>query len=114
MLIMFTPSLACAMSFCPMQKAQAADMPCHQSGDDKTKAPMMFKDCMGVDLFQQDVSHDFQPDQSLEKVEYVWAGLLSDISLAPNSSHDIRGPPDWPDILRLNPSIILTTQRLRI
>ena len=114
MLIMLTPSLACAMTVCPMQKAQAADMPCHQSADEETKAPMMLKDCMGIDLFQQNVSHDFQPDQSIEKIDYVWADFLNNNDFVLNSTNDIRGPPEWLQVPRLHPSIILTTQRLRL
>lgn len=114
MLIMLTPSLACAMTICPMQKAQASDMPCHKSADDKTKAPMMLKDCMGIDLFQQDVTFDFQPDQTIEKMDFVWAELLNNNSFELNSINHIRGPPEWLDTPRRQPSIILTTQRLRI
>lgn len=114
MLIMLTPSLACAMTVCPMQAAQSGtNMSCHDV-QDSVKAPMLVMDCLGVDLFQQDVNNDFQPDQSIEKIDYVWADLFNNAGFEPNSMHDIRGPPEWLDIPRLKPSIILTTQRLRI
>ena len=83
MLIMLTPSLACAMTVCPMQKVKGSDMSCHQSGENG--APMLVLDCMGLDLFQQDVNNDFQPDQSIEKIDYVWADLFNNTGFESNS-----------------------------
>ena len=75
MLTMLTPSLACAMAFCPMETTQTPGVSCHESNDE-TAAPMLALDCMGVDLFQQDVNNDIQPDQSIKKIDYAWADLL--------------------------------------
>ncbi len=114
MLMMFMPSLVCAMSSCPMQKAKSAEMLCHQSGEESAKTPMLLLDCMGVDLFQQNASNDFQLDQTLEKMDYVWADIFGHSSFDLSATHDIRGPPDRLNLPRFEPSIILTTQRLRI
>ena len=113
MLIMLTPSLACAMAFCPMQKTEASEMSCHESNDNGNIL-MLALDCMGVDLFQKDVSNDINPDQSTEKIDLVWIDLQNQTSAQLRSAHEIRGPPERLDIAQTRPSIILTTQRLRI
>lgn len=123
MLLMFTPILACAMSICPIKPASAAlsvgqNPPCHKSeGESKVKSgsPMFALDCMNVDLFQQDVSSDFQPSTSLHTLDYVWAHSLFDEALTLTSLDMIRGPPFYESGLsRIEPPILLTTQRFRI
>lgn len=112
-LLMFTPVLVCAMAFCPMQAAQAAEMePCHQSDDNQ--GLMLSLDCMGVDLFQQDVSNDIQPDLSVDSIYYAWVDLVAEYSFQPNNINGIRGPPDRTIDPQNQPSLILTTQRFRI
>ncbi len=112
--LMLTPVLACAMAFCPMQTAQAAEQePCHEA-EDNDSGPMLALDCMGVDLFQQDVSNDIQPDSSVDSSSYVWADQVADYSFLPGSINSIRGPPDRGKQPQNQPSTILTTQRFRI
>jgi len=115
-LIMLTPTLACAMTVCPMQSAQAEEQkPCHQSEDGKKDGPMLALDCMGVDLFQQDVQADVpQPDQSIYTIHFSWADLTTGYSFRPSDLHFIRGPPDGSRRTPDQPSLILTTQRFRI
>lgn len=128
MLIMLTPSLACAMPVCaePAQAAKPMAMsdmpPCHgmeHHGDKKEKkssSGMLMKDCMGLELqvadngpviHKPDVTKDL-PIVMAFNVEPVHVWTVGDIS-------GIRGPPpDWPSHFQTQPSIILTTQRLRI
>lgn len=114
--LMLTPILACAMAFCPMKSAQAAQKkPCHQSEDSKKDGPMLVFDCMGVDLFQQDVKVDVpQPDSFVDTIHFAWADLVVDYNFQPADAHNIRGPPFDTERPQSHASIILTTQRFRI
>ena len=120
-LLMLTPVLTCAMAFCPLDVAQAAEpKPCHQSAekqaDEPQKGPMMALDCMGVDLFQPDVQVDItQPDLSVDHIDFVWADITANYDFLLTSGHFIRGPPfdDSPPHLN-STDLYLTTQRLRI
>ncbi len=112
-LLMLTPVLMCAMAFCPMQAAQAADaQPCHEA--DGHDGLMLAMDCMGVDLFQADVSNDIQPDLSLDSIDYAWVDLVAYYNFLPSNINGIRGPPDRAERPNTDPSLILTTQRFRI
>ncbi|PJB72824.1 MAG: hypothetical protein CO093_02060 [Alphaproteobacteria bacterium CG_4_9_14_3_um_filter_47_13] len=119
--LMLTTILTCAMVFCPLESAQAAELkPCHQSEeaqkDGQKTDPMFALDCMGVDLFQQDVQADvMQPDQSLDQIYFAWADLISNYNALIGNSHFIRGPPFDASPLHINDhDLYLTTQRLRI
>lgn len=112
MLLMLTPILVCAMAFCPMQAQAAEGEPCHQSDDNQ--GLMLSLDCMGVDLFQQDISNDIQPDQSVDSVVFAWADLVAEYNFQPDNINSIRGPPDRTIDPQSQPSLILTTQRFRI
>ena len=110
-LLAITPSLACAMTTCPMQSAMAGDaMPCH--GDNDTL--MLMQDCMGVDFFSQDVSYDIQINQPVDDVDIAWADLTPAYHSEPHQINAIRGPPPRINIAGLQPSIYFTTQRFRI
>ncbi|GJL85420.1 MAG: hypothetical protein DHS20C02_11950 [Micavibrio sp.] len=111
-LLMLTPVLACGMAFCPTMANAAEQQPCHET--DGNDGPMLVVDCMGVDLFQQDVSNDIQPDLSVDNVDYAWADLVADYNFQPDNINGIRGPPDQALRPQPQPSIILTTQRFRI
>lgn len=114
-LLMLTPVLVCTMTFCPMQSAQAAEpKPCHEAEEKGSKSLMLVLDCMGVDLFQQDTSLDFQPEIIITDVNHTWFDLTADHSLLLEKVNSIRGPPDKYTEPRGQPSIILTTQRFRI
>lgn len=113
--LMLTPVLACAMTFCPMQSAQAAEPePCHETEDKGAKLPMLALDCMGIDLFAQDISFDYQPDQQLDTLDFTWVNLTTEYDFNVGHDNAIRGPPDWSHISQTQPSLILTTQRFRI
>lgn len=112
-LLMLTPILTCAMTLCPMKAAQAAEeKSCHEVDDNQ--GLMLALDCMGVDLFYQDVSNDIPSDLSIEGVDYAWADLVDSYSIVTNNTNAIRGPPDWSRRLKSDFSIILKTQRFRI
>ncbi len=126
MLIMLTPSLACAMPVCaePAKAVAAAQMPCgdhmnmehHGDKKEKSSSGMLMKDCMGLELqvadngpviHKPDVSKDVPVILALN-VQPVSSWTLGNVTV-------IRGPPpDWPSHFQTQPSIILTTQRLRI
>ncbi len=127
MLLMFTPGLVCG-PFMAAGKVQAAvtqmpDMPdCHGMVMDKDvdskkssadHSTMLFKDCAKVDVFSADHAVLKKPD--MEKAFFIaWADMPSQPSFTPANFHVIRGPPpDWPDISKTKPSIILITQRFR-
>lgn len=115
MFMMLTPVLVCTMTFCPMQSAQAAEpKPCHETEEKGSTSLMLVLDCMGVDLFQQDTSLDFQPNLIMTDVSHTWFDLAVDYNFLPKNVNNIRGPPDKYIEPRGQPSIILTTQRLRI
>jgi hypothetical protein len=126
MLVMLTPSLACAMTYCPMQQVQTAtsgmdmaqdmphDMPCHKAGT-QSGGPMLALDCMGVDLFLNDVVSDVQPLAALDFVSYGFIDLFDSQAVMLQNSRSIRGPPNhWAEPLTFSSAIILKTQRLRI
>ncbi|MEZ5814235.1 MAG: hypothetical protein R3E13_05870 [Alphaproteobacteria bacterium] len=110
--LMLTPVLACGMASCPTMANAAEQEPCHQTDDND--GLMLTIDCMGVDLFQQNVSNDIQPDLSVDSIDYAWVDLIADDSFTPDNINGIRGPPDWAQRPQSEPSIILTTQRFRI
>jgi len=125
MLVMLTPSLACAQfMMCAEMKATAGaktpDMlPCHSATSDKQKTQdslMFFKDCTGVDLVQNDHNLSLQKlDRQIDKVFFAWADMVPEHSFAPIDAHQIRGPPFDPGSPHLNNhDLYLTTQRLRI
>lgn len=127
MLVMLTPSLACAMPVCT-EPAQAAkpmnmpDMPCHgmdhhsDKKEKKSSSGMLIKDCVGLELQVADngpVIH--KPDVS-KNAPAILALNIEPVSVwTLAETTEIRGPPpDWPSHFQTQPSIILTTQRLRI
>lgn len=128
MLVMLTPSLACAMPVCA-DKAQAAvttEQPCAEhhaghdtgSGKDSSSSPKGINfliDCMGVDLQTADSASVQKPD--IQAGPVFASIIVTDVPVVPASaqSSEIRGPPpDWLTLSQTQPSILLTTQRLRI
>lgn len=123
-LVMFTPSLACAgfmdnpqSKKPPMAMAgMAKEMPCCPKSTQKSDGmgTMLFKDCAKIDL--QHVGDSLL----LKKVDFVEISLyilpqdLIGANFELSQAHLIRGPPDSPEIFRSYPPIFLTTQRLRI
>lgn len=126
MLVMLMPSLACAMPTCgpKAKESAAAALPCaehhpgHNTGskkeDGKGKVNLLI-DCMGVDMQKADTASLDKPDIKKDSVVYVLVADVSPSRFLPTSVGTIRGPPpDWPRVSQAQPSILLTTQRLRI
>lgn len=121
---MLTPSLACAMPVCADKvEAVKTQQPCagHASehhgskSEPKGNKAGLMADCMGVDFQKADTASLEKPDLKSDSVVYA---LVADVVIAPTPHTDvgtIRGPPpDWPALSQTQPSILLTTQRLRI
>jgi len=121
--MIFTLSLACSMSVCPAMaqsikfNQHSATLPCHNeklSDQDQNPGPMVFSDCIGVDLFQADTSVDSTPDLTMDHIDFLWADISATYDLSDEKAYVIRGPP-FSDPPHLNDSLLyLTTQRLRI
>lgn len=121
MLIMLTPSLACAMPSCSdgQKTVSTAQQPCaeHHSGpgDDKGGDTLnLLIDCMGVDLQTADTPADLKkPDL---KTAVLVLMPVDDVMVS-RWSPDVntRGsPPDGLWRSRTQPPLLLTTQRFRI
>lgn len=110
------PSLVCFMPFCPMQSAQASDSaPCHEKyAASEDGGVMLFSDCIGVDFFTQTITHDFQPDQSADTIDFAWADFNVTYSFNPQNINGIRGPPPQDAATIPSRPLYLTTQRFRI
>lgn len=122
-LVMLTPSLVCAMPICKDEALAAkAQMPCADHADHhgdkkegKSNKLTFMSDCAGVDMQKADSASYEKPDI---KKDFIVYPLVADIAVSLFLLTDlgtIRGPP--PDCLALSqaqPSILLTTQRLRI
>ena len=125
MLLMLMPGLACG-PFMNAGKAQAAQQmqgmeDCHGVGVDKSpKTPdhegkVFFKDCMKNDLSGVDHTVLKTPDLGGKALFTAWVAITPEFGFTPPNAQAIRGPPpDWPVFSQTQPSILLTTQRLRI
>jgi hypothetical protein len=123
MLMMLTPSLACAMPMCADEtQAAKAEQPCadHVShhGDKesipKNKAGLM-ADCMGVDFQTADTTSLEKSDIKTSPIFFAVVDETTFQFLGYTDTGTIRGPPpDWPAPSRTHPPILLTTQRFRI
>lgn len=125
-LLMLTPSLACAMPTCgpKAKESAAATLPCaeHHPGHDtgskkeggKGKVNLLI-DCMGVDMQKADAASLDKLDIKKDLIVYTLVTDAAVSQFAPTDAGTIRGPPpDWPALSRTQPSILLTTQRFRI
>jgi hypothetical protein len=120
--LMLMPSLACAMPTCTGKEAAAVNKPCaeHHPGHDSKSSKQSGKvnlliDCMGVDLQKADTASMEKPDLKIGFVVYALANETASDFIIHKDAGSIRGPPpDWPALLRTQPSILLTTQRFRI
>lgn len=129
MFIMLMPGLACG-PFMTAAKAHAATVQmkgmenCPGMGnmektDQKTSSkygPTFFKDCAHVDLQNADNHASLKnPDLSGSMFVLVFADTVQPERLSPKSVNAIRGPPpDRPALSETQPSVLLTTQRLRV
>lgn len=115
-LVMLTPSLACAELLCCPQKreAQAKDMPCHEEQNQThEKAGVKFmKDCTQVDLqiVSDAVALKKQADHSL--TSFIIPETPG-ISAGTADVHGIRAPPRQA-ASSFFPPLYLSTLRLRI
>lgn len=123
MLVMLTPSLVCAMPMCTDEALAAkAKVPCadHAShhGDKKegkSNKLTLLSDCAGVDMQKADTASFEKLDLKTDSLLFVLADGLALDNLLHTNVGNIRGPPpDWPALSQTQPSILLTTQRLRI
>lgn len=123
-LLMLTPSLACAMPVC-FDKAEAAkaNQPCagHASehhgskSEPKGKKAGLMADCMGVDFQKANTASFEKPDLKSGLLLFVLVDDLAIDNFSHTDAGTIRGPPpDWPALSQTQPSILLTTQPLRI
>lgn len=125
-LLMLTPSLACAMPACEAKAegSAVASLPCaeHHSGrnsdnkDEESGKVNLLIDCMGVDMQKADTATNL--NKSDVKNDFITYPLVADIAanrFLPADTGVIRGPPpDWPTLSQTQPSILLTTRRIRV
>lgn len=115
-LVMLTPSLACAdfMNCCPpdQKNSPSEDMPCHKQ-DKKSPDIKFMKDCAQVDL-QGVADHVFFKKQVSQAHDLFVVAVAHQFSPA-NVTRDngIRAPPLDYGLFSLSP-VYLSTQRLRI
>lgn len=122
-LLMITPSLACAMPLCmnEIKENGVVSKPCaeHHEASENQKGDvgsvMFMLDCMGVDLQKADAVSFEKADIQLDPIHQPF---INNAVLSQNifeSAAIIRGPPpDRGEYKQTYQSIILTTQRLRI
>ncbi|MCC6598093.1 MAG: hypothetical protein IT559_04835 [Alphaproteobacteria bacterium] len=102
--------------------AAQAGIPCADHADHhgdkkegKSNKLTFMSDCAGVDMQKADTASYDKPDIKKDLIVYP---LVADIAVSrflPTDVGTIRGPPpDWPAFSQTQPSILLTTQRLRI
>lgn len=119
-LVMFTPSLACAQ-FMQVKKphmamaGMAKDMPCcPKSAQKSDMGGMLFKDCAKIDLQHTTDAPLLKKVEIVKIPPYILPQDVTAHSFGVLQARLIRGPPDPPEIFRSYPPIFLTTQRLRI
>ena len=122
-LLMFVPSLACAMPMCTdgIKENSAAVKPCGEHHvDERSKKSHIgdFRfvlDCMGVDLQKADTTHF---EKAGLRTALVDLPFIDNVVASQNTDYSpqiIRGPPpDWSVVHQSHASIILNTQRLRL
>lgn len=122
-LLIITPSLACAMPICAngAKEGGVASKPCSEHHDaselkkDAIGSVKFMLDCMGVDLQKADAVSFEKASIQLDPIHHPF---INNAVLSQNifeSGAIIRGPPpDRGDYKQSYQSIILTTQRLRI
>jgi hypothetical protein len=110
LLLMLTPSMVCVMVFCPemAQAAVAKPMPCHDSGQNADRAPMLAGDCLQNDLGQGSVTNIPLPLLAL-----IFAGFLLPLTIIGAARHVLPPQPaDRPPKRRPSFHRILITQRI--
>ena len=115
-LLAVLPSLMCFMAFCPMQSAQASEpIPCHEQAEQSDEGGvMLMSDCMGIDIFSQNNSNDFQPELQIDSLDFSWANITENHSFEPQDINGIRGPPVESVTRCPSQPLYFTTQRFRI
>ncbi len=121
-LVMLTPSLACAMPTCADDASGIikVEKPCADHLSKNTKADKssdqvkLVLDCMGVDLQKADTASINAPDLKSFSVSYI---LTDDRFGAQNINQytqEIRGPPPFTALTQTQPPILQSTQRVRL
>lgn len=122
-LVMFTPSLACAQFMQPQTQKQqrmamadmAKDMPCCPEDVQKSDmSGMLFKDCAKVDLQHVNDAPLLKKVDTGKVSPYILPQEVMTEGFGFSHGRLIRGPPDPPEIIGSYPPIFLTTLRLRI
>jgi len=113
-----TPTLACAMTSCPSMEPSNEQTPCHDSDADIDidiySSTMLMLDCMGLDLFHNDINYDDALGTSIDSDDIVWDVTQSVYNDTVVSANTIRGPPLSGLRLHDNIPTYLYTQRLRL
>lgn len=123
----FMLSLACGVSFCPMQASATQikkqpdtvnSSPCHQQSNSQTHdcVSMTNMDCLGTHLTLTSDNHNLVKDNSFTKIDFNWADLTIDYDNLLENPMLIRGPPfgfSQQSSFNKQP-LYLATQRLRI
>jgi len=118
--LMLTPSLACAMPTCASDAGVTAEQPCadhnQNNGVNSTKADSVdfLLDCMGVDLQQADATVLSAPNLETTDVVYPFSLNVALVQFEGKDALTIRGPPDRISLLEPKTPIFQTTQRFRI
>lgn len=121
MLVMLTPSLACAMPICADVAQASVEQPCdghtgHQDIGKKEPASKvsLMKDCMGVDLQVADDGASIKAPDFKQDIPFDIGFIAHPVTSPSIAIIGNRGPPPrWPEYSRTRPSIILTTLRFR-
>ena len=105
--LMITPSLACAMPTCADRTGSMSqvEQPCadhHSNSQDSekdTKQVNLLLDCMGVDLQKSDTASIDKPDLKIDLVSYApYSETVASLTVL-SSADTIRGPPDRASLL---------------
>jgi hypothetical protein len=117
-LLVFLPSLACAMPVCSMSQPVDSQVPCHdQKENDQASLDklMILQDCMGIDFQIAKKAPDFEmKDKGKITFDQVAAIVYTNNRSILASKIPPRAPPLSRNALQFEPSIVLTTQRFRI
>ena len=103
------------------KQAKATHQPCaghhteHEKSKKDTGKVKLLVDCMGINMQQADTASIDKPNLKSDFAVYIPVSDIVSSQTAPADAGYIRGPPpDWPNLHETQPSLILTTQRLRI
>jgi hypothetical protein len=120
MFVMLVPGLACGPFMGAKAHAAMGSMPnCHMTmgaaGKISGEGRFFFKDCLKIDLKAPGHTDAKTPDVKITKVFYDLPVTAVSVQTIFADAQTIRGPPpDWPAFSQTQPSILRTSQRLRL